>query len=30
MTPFFGVVVNGDADESKLISTPVRAGRGGG
>jgi len=30
MTPFFGVVVNGDAEESKLISTPVRAGRGGG
>jgi hypothetical protein len=30
MSPFFGIVVSGDADESKLISTPVRFGRGGG
>jgi hypothetical protein len=30
MSPFFGIVVNGDADESKVISTPIRIGRGGG
>jgi len=30
MSPFFGVVVDRGADESKLISTPVRIGRGGG
>jgi hypothetical protein len=30
MSPFFGVVVDREADTTKLISSPVRFGRGGG
>jgi hypothetical protein len=30
MSPFFGVVVDRDADEGKLITSPVRFGRGSG
>jgi hypothetical protein len=30
MSPFFGVVVDRDADQTKLIKSPVRFGRGGG